>query len=132
MSASRLTVHDSEVVAVENHREAKKLTLRLRMPDGAAAFLEFLGVEDLELGPFREQNVLLDLYVWSASREGTRERCQELEFPSTSTRAVLAGELVLYEIDASVGLGGYVLAKKARGAIGREADPEGLVFHFFS
>ncbi|EPX55096.1 hypothetical protein D187_009602 [Cystobacter fuscus DSM 2262] len=122
MSAFHLDVHDAEVVAVENHREAKRLSLRLRMRDGSDALLEFSGVEDVELGPFREQNVLLDLYVWSASREGTSERCRELEIPARCTRAILAGELVLYEIDSSVGLGGYVLAKDARDADGRESN----------
>jgi hypothetical protein len=117
-----MDVHDAEVVAVENHREAKTLILRLRMLDGSDALLEFSGVEDVELGPFRKQNVLLDLYVWSASREGTGARCRELEISERCTRAILAGELVLYEIDSSVGLGGYVLAKEAREANGREVN----------
>ncbi|ATB44115.1 hypothetical protein CYFUS_009596 [Cystobacter fuscus] len=122
VSVFHLDVHDAEVVAVENHREAKTLSLRLRMRDGSDALLAFSGVEGVELGPFREQNVLLDLYVWSASREGTSERCRELELPERCTRAILAGELVLYEIDSSVGLGGYVLAKEAREANGREVN----------
>jgi hypothetical protein len=130
VSAFHLDVHDAEVVAVENHRETKKLILRLRMLDGADALLEVSGVEDMALGPFREQNVLLDLYVWSASCAGTSDRCQELKLSAQYTRAILSGELVLYEIDSSVGLGGYVLSKDARGAKGREVNQGGPVYHF--
>jgi len=130
VSAFHLDVHDAEVLAVENHREAKRLILRLRTFDGSDALVEFSGVEDMALGPFREQNVLLDVYAWSASREGTIERCRELEIPEQCTHAILAAELVLYEIDSSVGLGGYVLAKEARGARGREVDSAGAIHHF--
>jgi hypothetical protein len=130
VSEFRLAVHDAEVIGVENHRDLRQLTLRLRMSDGVDAFLEFLGVESLELGPFREQNVLLDLYVWSASMQGTQERCQEFELPLTWMRAILAGELVLYELDASAGLCGYVIAKEVRGAKGRASDPRVPVYSF--
>ncbi|MBM7112112.1 hypothetical protein [Archangium primigenium] len=113
MSASRFDVHDAEIVALENHREAKELSLGLRMVGGARALLVFSGVESVSLGPFYDQNVLLALYEWTAAHSGARARCQEFELSVESTRAVLEGQVKFYELDPSVGLGGYILARDA-------------------
>lgn len=130
MSDVRVSLHDAEVMAVETRRDIQQLLLKLRMPGGTDAFLEFLGVEDVFLGPFCEQNVLFDLDIWSASREGTLERCRELELPSRCSDAILAAELVLYELDSSVGLAGHVLATAARWAEGREGGTHGPFYDF--
>ena len=113
MSAWGSSLHDAEIVAMEKHREPRALSLRLRMHDGTSAAMWFTDVVGWELSPFREQNVLFDVHAWSASAEGTKERCEELELPQPWVDAILNGGSNLYELDASVGLGGYVVAGNA-------------------
>ncbi|WP_309888442.1 hypothetical protein [Archangium sp.] len=113
MSAWGSSLHDAEIVAVESHREPRALSLRLRMHDSASAVMWFTDVVGWELSPFREQNVLFDVHAWSASDVGTKERCEEFELPQVWAEAILHGASNLYELDASVGLGGYVVAGNA-------------------
>jgi len=111
VSSWNFPLHDAEILALENRQESRLLELRLRMPDGSRASLEFKGTEGWEFSPFREQNVMLDMYVWSALDEGTPGRCRELEVLRVWVEAIMKDQVKLYEIDPSVGLGGYVVAK---------------------
>lgn len=111
MSSWNVSLHDAEILALENRQESRLLELSLRMPDGSRALLEFKGTEGWEFTPFREQNIMLDMYVWSAVNEGTPGRCRELELPQAWVEAIMKDQVKLYEIDPSAGLGGYVVAK---------------------
>ena len=92
--------------------------MRLKLADGVKASLVFTDVEGWEFSSFREQNVLMDVYVWKSSDMRTRERGEELEVPQAWMDAVMRGGANLYELDASVGLGGYVIAGSAEARVG--------------
>lgn len=108
-----VSVHDAEVAGVRMSREKEHLQLELVLTTLETVWVEFQGAEEWSLSRFGTQNVLLDLREHRAGMDGTERYCADLELDPYWTKKVLAGELTLYELDPSVGLGGFVVARTA-------------------
>lgn len=108
-----VSVHDAEVTGVRMNREKEFLQLELVLHTLETVWVEFHGAEEWWLSPLVTQNVLFDIREHRAGMDGTAKYCADMEVASYWTEKVLAGELTMYEIDPSVGLGGFVVARTA-------------------
>jgi len=108
--ASILDLHDAEILGIAFDRAASLLTLTLRRDDGRAATLGFSGTLGWDLSPFTEQNVMFELRMYD-SQKPPKHLADEL--PPGYQDVIAAGSHRCYEIDASVGMGGYVIAADA-------------------
>ncbi|WP_147443578.1 hypothetical protein [Corallococcus sicarius] len=108
-----VSVHDAEVTGVRMNREKELLQLELVLHTLETVWVEFHGTEEWWLSPLVTQNVLFDIREWRAGMNGTAKYCADMELDPSWTKRVLAGELTLYELDPSVGLRGFVVARTA-------------------
>ncbi|RKH51519.1 hypothetical protein D7X55_12295 [Corallococcus sp. AB049A] len=92
-------------------RIGNALSFDLILPEKGKAELVFQGAEDWRLNAFGVQNVLFGLQVWSAEVPDVAEACAELAIDAFWVERIVAGELTLYEVEPSVGLNGYVIAR---------------------
>ncbi|MCY1042741.1 hypothetical protein OV208_15560 [Corallococcus sp. bb12-1] len=111
MNSLSMSIHDAAVVGIHSNLDDEALTLDLVLEDKRELLLEFKGAQHWNLEGYRPQNVLFGIYEWRAGEEKTAQVCEELGLSEGWVESILAGELVVFELDPSVGLGGYVLAR---------------------
>jgi hypothetical protein len=104
---STVDLHDAEVVSIASDRDAQQLTLGVRFPGGRRGSLAFSGVLGWDLSPFVDQNVIFEIREYDGASPPTHLWD---EMPAAYRDAISSGQHRCYEIDASVGLGGYVIA----------------------
>lgn len=113
MSFLGVPVHDAEVTGVRMNREKEFLQLKLVLTTLETVWVEFHGAEEWWLSPLATQNVLFGIRELRAGMDETAKYCADMEVDPYWTKNVLAGELTMYELEPSVGLGGFVVARTA-------------------
>ncbi|NOK31864.1 hypothetical protein D7W79_00725 [Corallococcus exercitus] len=111
MSFLNVPLHDAEVMGVRMDLEKQLLQLDLVLHTGEAVRLDFQGAEEWSLSGLGTQNVLFALREWRAGTDGVADCCEEWKLDAFWTQKILAGELVLYECEPSVGMSGYIVAR---------------------
>lgn len=106
-SISPELIHDANVYAIEYERVTKDLNLRATQGKDIVC-ISFRDVWGWELSPFFDQNVLFELEELSESELFQGDDCAE-EGDSFIRRALQSGKRY-FELESSVGLGGYVVA----------------------
>lgn len=99
--------HDAEIFAVTHLRSQASLTFGLRTESEDILHVTCTGIAGFALSPFEDQNILFALRTYDASSMPGHLLEDLLPFYRD---AIAAGALDV-ELDASVGLGGWVVAE---------------------
>ncbi|WP_148282182.1 hypothetical protein [Corallococcus coralloides] len=113
MAFLNVSVHDAEVAGVRMDSARELLQLELVLHSCEKVRVDFSSACQWSLSRFERQNVLLAIHEWKASNVATAARCRDLGLDEFWTRMVLTDRYTLYEVSASVGFGGWVLAQGA-------------------
>jgi hypothetical protein len=105
------TLHDVDIVGIEYDRELKALSLKLSLLNGNRANLRMEDVFGWELSPFQDQNVIFKFMVY-VKEDVNESVIDELDIYSGYVQWIMDESGILIHIHSSVGLNGYIVAKK--------------------
>lgn len=106
-----VNLHDAEVMGIEHDEDNKELVLKTVLPSGEKCRVIFQSVEWWELCSFGVQNVLFSIAPFD-NHSLTKAIIDDQDIPDQYVQLVSEGHYVLFVINSSVGLEGWVLAQK--------------------
>ncbi|HEV2614386.1 MAG TPA: hypothetical protein VGV92_06725 [Gammaproteobacteria bacterium] len=103
--------HDAEIVGLFHEESEGSLSLNIIFPNKNKSLIIFEKVIGWDLSPFQEQNTIFDLHEFN--QETLPEWIIKVfNIPQEYIELINSNSKKLFYIDASVGLGGYIIAKK--------------------
>ncbi|WP_031530799.1 hypothetical protein [Dyadobacter crusticola] len=102
--------HDLSLVSVEFSADRRELIMQGNGLQTKASLI-FRNVATWALSPFETQNVIFDVVRYDAAT-GSKELFEDYDVPDYHREMVLREQFFLFELQASVGMGGYIIAKE--------------------
>jgi hypothetical protein len=102
---STIDLHDAEIHGIEFEKMTRTLSLSIGLVGGRRAIVRFPDARGWDLGPFAEQNILFEVRVYQRVPDHLTD-----DVSPQMRELVASGAYKCFELDPSVGLGGYVIA----------------------
>ncbi|MDJ1486001.1 hypothetical protein QNI16_36305 [Cytophagaceae bacterium YF14B1] len=103
--------HDAAIITLE-HFSADELVIVLLTPLKTKIKLSFTGIYDWGFTPFSTQNELFDLHVYDKRVPVPQTVADINDIPESYLQAIQEYDYTLVILDASVGMGGFVICEK--------------------
>ena len=103
--------HDAIVVGLFYEPKEQKMFIQTELPSSAKILLEFNHVIGWNLSPFEEENILFDLHEYNNTNLPDWI-VKDFNVPKEYIDLIQAEKSKIFYLEASIGLGGYILAKK--------------------
>lgn len=101
--------HDVCIIGISHDSRQNRLVLQTETEAGEKGTLEFIDVAGWVLTPFDEQNHLFNLHEYDGDALPDWMK-SDFDVPKEYLDALAAGNKKLYLLDASNGMGGYIIA----------------------
>ena len=103
-------IHDAAILGLFYELKEEKLFIQTELSSGAKILMEFNHVFGWDLSPFDEQNILFDFHEYDKTNLPDWI-VEDFNVPEEYIGLIKTEEAKLFYLDASNGLGGYVIAK---------------------